>query len=203
MIYTIGHSTLNKDDFIKVAEPVDTILDVRSHPTSRWVHYHKSQLERWLPKYGKRYEWWPSMGGWSKAHEALIDKYRDKGVDVSLYVTGGFPKQRVTKTTEPQDGKPAWTVLGFYDYQWFMTLPEYHDGLANLIARGKNENIAIMCSEALWWKCHRSMISDSLLYFGHDSIHLQPKHTNHSAVISNRIERYTPEVIAIWDRWKE
>lgn len=103
-------------------------------------------------------------------------------------------------TGEP---RPQWTSVGLWDYQFFMTLPEFKDGLTKLMLYDDpNDHCAIMCCELLWWKCHRSMIADCLAFFGVEATHIQPKLTVHQNALGNRLERYHPDVIATWEKWK-
>lgn len=226
MIYTLGHSTLTKDEFSFAAKSrkVSTILDIRSHPTSKWEWFWKEKMEEWLPKAGLAYEWWPQLGGWTKRHLEFKGKFGPRGVDLDVYAKGKFPKQRIGKDfeapDEPQLGlpgvKPAWTNVGLYDYQFFLSIPEAVRGLKDLVERGLREDVAIVCSEAQWWRCHRSMVSDALASAGVASLHVMPtfrqkdlqkyvagtKVINHFAVLGNRLERYEPDVVEAWDALK-
>ena len=226
MIYTAGHSTLSAEDFSKMAKSrgITTVIDVRSHPTSKWDWFWKEKMEVWLPEADLRYEWWPELGGWTKRHLELKEQLASRGVDLECYAKGKFPKQRIGKVTEdpadPQLGlpgvKPAWTNQGLYDYQFFLAIPEAVQGLKNLIVRGRTEDIVIVCSECQWWRCHRSMVSDALASAGVASLHVMPyfrqknkvkyaagtKATNHFAILGNRLERYEPEVVAAWEPLK-
>lgn len=196
MIYTIGHSTLEKAAFEELVKPVDEVWDIRSHPGSKWPQFNKEHLEKWLPAY----RWVPELGGWRAKHLPLKEKFAKHDVDLAAYARGKFPKQRIAKNNDP-DGDPYWYNQGLWDYQWFMTLPEFKEGVDLLLAESKNKNIGIMCCEVLWWKCHRSMVADCLYFMGSDSVHLQPKQTNHSKAIGNRIERYHPDVLKVWRKW--
>jgi uncharacterized protein (DUF488 family) len=206
MIYTIGHSTLNEEEFINVIHPIDVVIDIRSHPTSRWEQFRKENMERWLPIHGKNYEWDPRLGGWSSHHLHMAEKFEKKMVDISAYAKGKFPKQRIGKITHKDNNsqlnlpgvKPTWTNQGLYDYGWFMSIPEFISGAEDLIQRGIKENIGIMCCEVLWWKCHRSMVADYLIWRNTDVIHLQPKPKYHADVIGTRLDRYDPEIIQAW-----
>ncbi len=223
MIFTLGHSTLSVADFIAASKGrVTTIVDIRSHPTSKWEWFWKEKMERWLPDVGLTYEWWPELGGWTKRHLALADEMRSHGVDLEAYARGKFPKQRIGKRLDPPPDdtqlllpgmKPSWTNQGLHDFQFFLSTPEAVDGVRRLMARGRRENVAIVCSEAQWWRCHRSMISDALAFAGVDSLHVMPvfrqknlvkfvagtKTTSHASVIGNRLERYEPEVMMAWE----
>lgn len=226
MIYTMGHSTLPAEDFVKAVKSreISTVLDIRSHPTSKWDWFWKEKMEEWLPAAGLKYEWWPELGGWTKRHLEFRDRLSPRGVDLDAYAKGKFPKQRIGKVTEdpedPQLGlpgvKPAWTNQGLWDYQFFLSIPEGVNGLRNLIERGSKENVVIVCSECQWWRCHRSMVSDALASAGVASFHVMPyfrqknkvkyaagtKSTNHFKVLGNRLERYEPDVVEAWEPLK-
>jgi len=200
MIYTIGHSTLTIPGFLSTLGNIDTVIDVRSHPASRWPQFNQDEMKIWLPNNHKKYEWWPELGGWSHRHKSLENEFKIRGIDITSYLGQKFPKQRIGKQVEGTDiskeYKPVWYNQGLLDFSWYMTLPEFISK-ANDLSYMTND-VAIMCAEALWWKCHRSMIADYLYYRGVDSIHLQPARVNHSKVIGNRIERYHPDVLKAW-----
>lgn len=196
MIHSIGHSTLERDKFVHALRGVPIVIDIRSHPSSKWPQFRKEELEVWLPEAGLGYEWEPRLGGWTSKHLCLADEMAKHGVDVKCYAHGKFPKQRIALGIEPGD-KPAWTNQGLYDFSWFMTLPEFLDAADELIERGKVEDFAMMCCEGPWYKCHRSMVSDYMVFRGSDVRHLPGKKT-HAQSIGNRIERYDPEIISIW-----
>jgi len=196
MIYTVGHSNLSENDFCRLIEPLDVLLDIRSHPNSNKNPQFKIEnLKKWVPaKSKKKYEWEPNLGGWDVRHEYLSDEMRRHGVDLAPYLKGFFPKGRINESLD-QKGRPWWYIRGFYDYQWYMTLPEFFDAAEALIERGESENIGIMCCEALWWSCHRSMVCDYLSFRGAKSFHLQPKLTEHPA---DRLDRYESGVLLSW-----
>lgn len=209
MIYTIGHSTLSKEAFLKNLRGVPILIDVRSHPTSRWEQFRKEELEQWLPESNVRYEWWPELGGWDKRHLGLADEMAEHGVDVACYARGKFPKQRIAVSTLPKTEsefrqetlpccKPEWTNVGLRDYSFFMTLSEFMDGARELLERGEKEDVAICCCEGAWFRCHRSMIADWLVWAGSDCVHL-PGKKPHSQSIGNRLERYEEYVISAWN----
>jgi len=134
------------------------------------------------------------------------------GVQIASYLGRGFPKQRIaaTEATELQD--PAWTNTGLRDYSYFMATDGFLRGADELIARGAVEDVAVMCCEVHWWRCHRSMISDYLAFRGVESFHIMPhvrqknkvkfidgaKIIPHSSVIGNRLERYESFPLRAW-----
>jgi uncharacterized protein (DUF488 family) len=223
-IYTLGHSTHPQEGFAKLMEGrVQTLIDVRSHPGSRWPQFQKENLEKWIPEAGFRYEWMPELGGWDERHIPLMQEMANRGVDLKAYARGKFPKQRISQSTLPktesefQQGilpcvKPEWTNTGLRDYSFFMSLQEFMNGAERLMAR--SDDVAIMCCECEWYRCHRSMISDYLAFRGVETLHIMPrmrqknkvkfvdgqKLTPHSSVIGNRLERYDDFIRAIWDQ---
>jgi len=224
-LFTVGHSTLSQADFLAMLGGRKlTIIDARSHPTSKWPQFWKENLQQWLPEAGVGYEWWPELGGWDKRHLPFSEAMKTHGVDVPVYAKGKFPKQRIGVDKIQDDArqeflpfiKPSWTNQGLYDYQWFMTLEEFLEGCDRLIERSQTEHLAYMCCECLYYKCHRSMIADYLSFRSMESHHIQPvmrqknkvkfvagyKLLPHSKVLGNRLDRYEPEVRRIWDGWK-
>jgi len=60
----------------------------------------------------------------------------------------------------------GWRNAGFRGFADYMQTPEFESALTNLIAMAEKERVAIMCAEALPWRCHRSLIADALLARG-------------------------------------
>lgn len=215
MLFTIGHSTHTPDDFLNIAQGLDVIVDVRSHPTSRWEWWRLEQMRQWLPQGGIAVEWMPSLGGWTKSHyERYHEQMAAVGVDLAVYSKGAFPKQRIgaaRPANQQQDRQ--WTNQGLFDYAWFTSLVEYRLGLQVLVDKyGKPDQpkAAIMCCEALWWKCHRSMIADTLYeLYNIDALHIKPRRPvrpttsrwdNHSKFVADRIPRYPVAVREAWGK---
>lgn len=206
MIYSIGHSTLPIEDFIKLMKDnnIDVLMDIRSHPTSRWEQHRKENYERSMPEAGIAYYWEAGLGGWDVRHMGIADLMAGRGVNVAAYTKGKFPKQQIAPKLAKEVSPlfPSWTNRGLFEYSWFTTLEEFGEAVDRLIFLGERRNVAIMCCEVLWWKCHRSMVADYLWSKGIDSVHLQPKLTNHSKAIGNRLERYHPDIIQKWDQFR-
>jgi hypothetical protein len=198
MIYSFGHSTLEQDAAVQILGEVDTVVDVRSHPTSRFSQWERSQLEAWLPERGYKYEWMPELGGWDTRHAPLADAMMAYSMDIGPYTQGFFPKGRISKKLDLPT--PAWTVAGFWDFQWFMTLPEFHAGIQALIKAADGQDVAIMCAEFIPWSCHRSMVADYLLHFYDTDVeHLQPRCQKHSSWKS-RMDRYDERAMRLMER---
>jgi uncharacterized protein (DUF488 family) len=66
----------------------------------------------------------------------------------------------------------GWRNASFRAYAAYTWTEEFADGLAELLHIGGGARTAIMCSELLWWRCHRALISDVLLFSGIDVLHI-------------------------------
>ena len=66
----------------------------------------------------------------------------------------------------------AWRNDSFHGYADYMETPEFEKGIAELLALARDRRTAIMCAEAVYFRCHRSLISDALLCRGLVTIHL-------------------------------
>jgi hypothetical protein len=133
-------------------------------------------------------------------------------VDLAVYSKGAFPKRRIgrDRPVRCDPDKPAWTNQGLYDYAWYTVTDDFLRGAQSLIERFDGpgtEAAGIMCCEALWWKCHRSMIADYLfcrqVWCGHlpprpPKRPTTPRWKVHADAIGNRIERYPADVTAKW-----
>jgi uncharacterized protein (DUF488 family) len=174
MIFTAGHSTLTAEQFIDLlhSAPVNEVWDIRSYPSSKWEWFRRAAMERWLPEAGIAYRWVPALGGRRKAPWAP-------------------PAQRATA---------GWSAEGFYNYAWYTTTDEFAQGAHELIEAGAERDLAIMCAEGLWWRCHRSMVADYLLFLGHGVVHLQPQRVHHGDVVGDRLARYDAAVVDVWRR---
>jgi uncharacterized protein (DUF488 family) len=79
---------------------------------------------------------------------------------------GGFRRPR------PDSPHTALRNLAFRGYADHMDTPEFERALGWLIETSRAEATAVMCSETLWWRCHRRMIADALTVRGIDVVHL-------------------------------
>ena len=145
-IYTIGHSTHDKDTFVSMlkAHDIETLVDVRSYPSSRYCpHFNKENMEQWVTENNIRYLHMPELGG---------RRRKLYGIDESL-VNG-------------------WTHVSFKNYAAYTFTDEYERGINKLLRIAEKERIAYFCSECLPWKCHRSIISNTLTALGINVYHI-------------------------------
>jgi len=86
-----------------------------------------------------------------------------------------FPELGGRRKALPDSINTAWRHPAFRGYADYMMTKEFHDGIQRLLAIAKEKPTAIMCAEALWWQCHRGLISDFLKAEGHEVIHIMGK----------------------------
>ena len=73
---------------------------------------------------------------------------------------GGF------RRTQPGSLNMGWRNVSFRGFADYMQTPEFAENLSALIAQSTRERIALMCAEAVPWRCHRSLIADALVVHG-------------------------------------
>ena len=82
------------------------------------------------------------------------------------------------RKASPDSPNTAWRNASFRGYADYMSSAEFAQGLAELSEVSNKARTTIMCSEALWWRCHRSMIADALCVRGIKVVHiLDAKHS--------------------------
>jgi uncharacterized protein (DUF488 family) len=144
--FTIGHSNRSLAEFIAMltAAQIGLVADVRTVPKSRAnPQFNRDTLPESLQEAGIDYEHMPRLGGLR-------------------------PKSR----TVPPETNALWTNDSFHNYADYALSADFHDGLAHLIERGRTGRTAVMCSEAVWWRCHRRIIADHLLASGETVFHI-------------------------------
>ncbi|MBP7242628.1 DUF488 family protein [Amaricoccus sp.] len=170
---TIGHSARSLDEFLGMlrAARVDLLVDVRSFPRSRAnPAYNIERLPEDLAAMQIGYRHCPALGG---------RRPRQAGVDESL--------------------NAAWRVQSFHNYADYALGAEFAAGFGELLSFGRDRRLALMCSEAVWWRCHRRIIADHLLLNGHAVDHLMgPGHTD--AATPTPGARRTPDGRVVYPR---
>ncbi|MDT0156846.1 DUF488 domain-containing protein [Microbacterium sp. ARD32] len=148
-ILTVGHSTHPLDAFLTLLQnaAVGMIVDVRRLPgSSRYPWFDQDELDASLGTAGIRYR-----------HAAEL--------------TGRRPLQRDV----PDAVNALWRNRSFHNYADYALGAEFARGLDELIAQADPRHPpAVMCSEAVWWRCHRRLIADGLLARGIRVGHLMP-----------------------------
>jgi len=145
-VFTIGHSNRPLEVFVALLQQVSVqmVVDVRSYPRSRAnPQYNRDVLPESLGKAAISYQHLAALGGRRRAR-------RD-----------GAPSPN-----------PFWRHPAFRSYADYAGTPEFRSGLEELVALSKLHTCAIMCSEAVWWRCHRRIIADYLLEAGEAVTHI-------------------------------
>lgn len=89
-----------------------------------------------------------------------------------------LPKLGGRRKVQPDSLNNAWRNASFQAYADHLTSAEFAEGLAELLTLAADKRTALMCAEAVWWRCHRSLISDVLKLRGIEVIHIiDAKHT--------------------------
>lgn len=139
-IFTVGHSTRTVAELVTLLRQVevDLLVDVRSIPRSRAMpQFNLDRLPDSLAVEGIGYQHLPLLGG---------RRHHPNGASPS---TNTF-----------------WRVVAFRNYADYAETAAFRAGLDGLLALAHRHRCAIMCAEAVWWRCHRRIIADHLLARG-------------------------------------
>ena len=144
--FTIGHSTRSIGEFIELlaASEIGLVVDVRSVPRSRTnPQYNLEKLPKSLSEFQVAYEHMTELGG-----------LRPRAHDIAPSVNG------------------FWENQSFHNYADYAMSAGFRSGLARLRELGSVQRCAVMCAEAVWWRCHRRIIADYLLIAGEQVFHI-------------------------------
>lgn len=83
-----------------------------------------------------------------------------------------LPELGGRRRVRPDSVNVAWRNESFRGYADYMESEGFQGGIAKLLKLAAQKRTSIMCAEALWWRCHRSLISDYLKVQGHEVIHI-------------------------------
>jgi uncharacterized protein (DUF488 family) len=82
------------------------------------------------------------------------------------------------RTPSTASSNVGWNNAGFRGFADHMETATFERALEELVNTARRHPTAVMCAEALWWRCHRSLISDALMVRGIDVVHLMNQHTS-------------------------
>jgi uncharacterized protein (DUF488 family) len=83
-----------------------------------------------------------------------------------------MPKLGGRRKVQPGSPNTAWHNASFQGYADYTATKEFADGLAELLKLAASKRTAMMCAEVVWWRCHRSIVSDVLKLRGIEVIHI-------------------------------
>lgn len=134
IVMTIGHSTRPVAEFIRL---------LKAHEVKRLVDVRTVPRSRHNPQFNR-----DQLA--ASLHSTRLHYRYMPGL-------GGFRHAR------PDSINTAWQNASFRGYADYMQTPEFKKNLDALIKLAKQEQVAVMCAEAVPWRCHRSLIADALL----------------------------------------
>jgi uncharacterized protein (DUF488 family) len=138
-LFTIGHSTHSLDQFLALLAQhgIEVLADIRRFPGSRkFPHFNQDNLASTLNTAGIEYHWLETLGG-RRGKKA-------NGSSINLGLRN----------------------VSFRNYADYMQTEEFRAAVQQLLAVAAEKPTAFMCSESVFWRCHRRLVSDFLLVNG-------------------------------------
>jgi uncharacterized protein (DUF488 family) len=144
-IYTIGHSN----------QPVETFIDMlRQQSVQLLADIRSFPGSRYCPQFNKE----QMKTSLAAAHIEYIH----------------MPELGGRRKTRADSINTGWKNLSFRGYADYMETDAFKTGMAELQQIARQKTVAYMCSEVVWWRCHRSLVSDYLKIRGWTVIHIMP-----------------------------
>lgn len=158
-IYSIGHWNYSLERLVEMLaqHQIESLVDIRRFPGSRkFPHLNQQSLATALPEAGMEYHWLEALGGRRHARK---------------------------------DGPPS-VNLGlrnesFRNYADYMSTEGFHQGIHKLLEIAAHQRTAMMCAEAVFWRCHRRLVSDFLLANGITVQHIMPSGELHQHTLTS------------------
>ena len=142
-LWTIGHSTKPINEFLSL---------LKTHGIQQLIDVRTIPRSRHNPQYN---------------NEALAKSLRDEDLSYKH-----MPKLGGLRKPKKDSINTGWRNESFRGYADYMQTDEFQRALEELIAHGTSKKTAIMCAEAVPWRCHRSLIADALTIRGWDVRHI-------------------------------
>jgi uncharacterized protein (DUF488 family) len=142
-IWTIGHSTHSIEDFLAL---------LATYRIETIVDVRRFPGSRKYPQYGQ---------------QALAATLAAHGIGYAwLPALGG------RRRASPDSPNTAWRSAAFRGYADYMASAAFAQGMGQLLDLANGSRTSLMCAEAVWWRCHRSLIADALCVRGIDVVHI-------------------------------
>jgi uncharacterized protein (DUF488 family) len=142
-IWTVGHSTRSGEEFVQI---------LRAHEVEVLVDVRTYPGSRRYPQFNKA---------------ELADSLNKNRIEYKHE-----PRLGGRRTPRPDSHNTAWRNAQFRGYADHMETEEFKNGVRELLELASSKRVAVMCAEAVWWRCHRSLIADYLKAAGHEVIHI-------------------------------
>ena len=136
-LFTIGHSTRSIEEFVEL---------LNAHAVAQLVDIRTIPKSRHNPQFGQ---------------DELAGALQQRGIEyVYIKELGGL------RSAARQSMNEGWRNKSFRNYADYMQTEPFSQGLQQLMALARQAPTAIMCAEAVPWRCHRSLVGDALLVHG-------------------------------------
>jgi uncharacterized protein (DUF488 family) len=142
-LWTVGHSTRPLEEFIET---------LRSFEITVLIDVRSFPGSRRYPHFNR---------------ELLRVSLPEAGIEYQH-----FPELGGRRRVQPHSNNMAWRNKTFRGYADYMETAEFREGVARLLKVASEGRTSIMCAEAVWWRCHRSLISDYLKASGVEVSHI-------------------------------
>ena len=142
-IWTVGHSTRNAEEFIEI---------LRAQHIEVLVDVRTFPGSRRYPQFNR---------------DQLRESLGKAGIEYRHE-----PRLGGRRSAQPDSHNTAWRNAQFRGYADHMETDEFKQGVRELLELASNKRVAVMCAEAVWWRCHRSLIADYLKAEGHEVVHI-------------------------------
>ena len=143
VMWTVGHSTRSVEEFIDLLHGFGIAL---------LADVRRFPGSRRYPHF---------------ASEALANSLPAHGIAYQW-----IPRLGGRRKVQPDSPNTAWRNASFQGYADYTATAEFAEGLAELLQLAARQRTAMMCAEVVWWRCHRSIVSDVLKLRGIEVIHI-------------------------------
>lgn len=142
-IFTVGHSTRSGEEFLEI---------LKAHGVQVLVDVRSFPGSRRYPQFNRA---------------ALSDSVAQAGIEYRHE-----PRLGGRRAARPDSHNTAWRNAQFRGYADHMETEVFRKGVEDLLELARDRRLAVMCAEAVWWRCHRSLLADYLKAEGHNVLHI-------------------------------
>jgi len=142
-VWTVGHSTRSEEEFVQI---------LKAHGVQVLVDVRSFPGSRRYPQFNR---------------EALSESLVKAGIEYKHELRLGG-----RRTPRGDSHNTAWRNVQFRGYADHMETEVFRKGVEDLLELAGDARVAVMCAEAVWWRCHRGLLADYLKANGHTVIHI-------------------------------
>ena len=142
-VWTVGHSTRSGEEFVQI---------LKAHGVEVLVDVRTFPGSRRYPQFNR--------AELSESLATAAIEYRHE------------PRLGGRRTPRADSHNTAWRNAQFRGYADHMESEEFRKGVEDLLELSRETRVAVMCAEAVWWRCHRGLLADHLKATGHTVIHI-------------------------------